>query len=75
VSIDETADESATLALLWSLFGARSDVYAVRWESASTGNAGWSLATKGGWLLIQVSSPSPDITADPGSHRRPGSLR
>ena len=37
------------LALLWSLFGARSDVYARRWESASSGKAGWSPATKDRW--------------------------
>ena len=35
--------------MLWSLFGARSDVYAQRWESSSTGKSGWSPATKGRW--------------------------
>ncbi|MGI8792516.1 MAG: TOTE conflict system archaeo-eukaryotic primase domain-containing protein [Acidimicrobiales bacterium] len=49
VSIDATATDAEKLALLWSLFGARSDVYATRWESASTGKAGWSPATRSGW--------------------------
>jgi superfamily II DNA or RNA helicase len=41
--------DNTKLALLTSLFGARSDVYATRWENASTGKAGWSPATRGGW--------------------------
>ena len=49
VSIDRTATAAEKLALLWSLFGTRSDVYATRWENASTGKAGWSPATRGGW--------------------------
>ena len=49
VSIDATATDAEKLALLWSLFGARSDVYATRWENTSTGKAGWSPATRGGW--------------------------
>lgn len=48
-SIDATAIEADQLALLWSLFGARSDVFAIRWENASTGKSGWSPATRGRW--------------------------
>jgi hypothetical protein len=48
VSIDSSAPLSAKVALLKSLFGARSDVYAVRWESVSSGKSGWQPATKGG---------------------------
>jgi superfamily II DNA or RNA helicase len=32
-----------------ALFGARTDVYAVRWESAVTGKKGWHPAVRGGW--------------------------
>jgi hypothetical protein len=39
-SIDNTAPNAAKLALYASLFGTRSDVYATRWENASTGKAG-----------------------------------
>jgi superfamily II DNA or RNA helicase len=46
--IDASASDAEKLALWWSLFGARSDVYAIRWENASTGRAGWSPATRGG---------------------------
>lgn len=45
--IDATAAGSQKLALMWSLFGSRSDVYATRWSNASTGKTGWSPATRG----------------------------
>jgi superfamily II DNA or RNA helicase len=32
-----------------TLFAARSDVYAIRWENARTGRSGWSPAVEGGW--------------------------
>ncbi len=38
------------LALWRSLFGARSDVYATRWQSASSGKSGWSPASKDRWV-------------------------
>jgi hypothetical protein len=47
--VDTSAPLSAKVDLLKSLFGARSDVYAVRWQSASSGKSGWQPATKGGW--------------------------
>jgi superfamily II DNA or RNA helicase len=49
VSVDKDASDGEKLALLWSLFGARSDVHATRWESTSTGKSGWGPATRGGW--------------------------
>ncbi len=47
--VDSSSPWSAKVELLWSLFGARSDVYAVRWESASSGKSGWQPATKSRW--------------------------
>jgi superfamily II DNA or RNA helicase len=32
-----------------TLFAARTDVYAVRWENPRTGRSGWSPAVEGGW--------------------------
>lgn len=32
-----------------TLFAARADVYAIRWENARTGRSGWSPAVEGGW--------------------------
>ncbi len=32
-----------------TLFAARTDVYATRWENARTGRSGWSPAVEGGW--------------------------
>ncbi|MCP3937616.1 MAG: DEAD/DEAH box helicase family protein, partial [Actinomycetia bacterium] len=37
------------LELIRSLFGARADVYAQRWENQNTGRSGWSPAVRGGW--------------------------
>lgn len=45
-SVDASSSDADKLALLWSLFGARADVYARRWESTSSGKSGWSPATK-----------------------------
>lgn len=47
--IDAESSNTAKLALFRSLFGARSDVYACRWESSSSGKAGWSPATTDRW--------------------------
>ncbi|MDQ3542748.1 MAG: DEAD/DEAH box helicase family protein, partial [Actinomycetota bacterium] len=47
--VDASSKAADKLALLWSLFGARADVYAQRWESASSGKSGWSPATKDRW--------------------------
>ena len=48
-AVDSTSPREDKLSLFRSLFGARSDVYAQRWESASTGRSGWSPAVRGGW--------------------------
>ena len=48
-AVDGSSTAAAKLTLFRSLFGARSDVYASRWESTSSGRTGWSPATKGRW--------------------------
>jgi superfamily II DNA or RNA helicase len=55
--IDGTASNAAKLNLFRARFGARSDVYAVRWENASTGKSGWSPATRDGWSRSRRSRP------------------
>jgi superfamily II DNA or RNA helicase len=40
---------AAKVAFFASLFAARPDVYALRWENARTGRAGWVPAVRGGW--------------------------
>jgi len=47
--LDSTASPEDKLALMRSLFGARTDVFALRWENASSGKSGWSPAVRGGW--------------------------
>ncbi len=39
----------AKVAFYAALFGARTDVYAVRWDNARTGRSGWMPALRGGW--------------------------
>jgi hypothetical protein len=39
----------AKVALFAALFAARTDVYAIRWENARSGKAGWLPAVRGGW--------------------------
>ena len=48
-AVDSTASMGEKVAVMRSLFGARSDVYATRWENASTRKSGWSPAVRGGW--------------------------
>jgi hypothetical protein len=40
---------SAKVAFFASLFASRVDVYALRWENARSGRAGWVPAVRGGW--------------------------
>jgi hypothetical protein len=47
VTMESSAQDK--LALYMDRFRARTDVYAVRWENARTGQAGWMPAVAGGW--------------------------
>ncbi len=47
--IDGAASVEEKLTLVRTLFGARSEVFAIRWENASTSKSGWSPAVRGGW--------------------------
>ena len=40
---------AAKVALFGALFAARTDLYALRWENARTGKAGWLPEVRGGW--------------------------
>lgn len=40
---------AAKVAFFASLFAARRDVYALRWENARWGRSGWTPAVRGGW--------------------------
>jgi len=39
----------AKVAFFGALFSARTDIYAVRWDNARTGQKGWLPAVRGGW--------------------------
>lgn len=47
--VDGRSTSEEKVALFRALFAGRTDVYAVRWESARTGKTGWSPAVAGGW--------------------------
>jgi len=47
--VDVSSSPGAKVAFFASLFAARDDVYAVRWENARTGRSGWMPAVRGGW--------------------------
>ena len=47
--VSATSVPAAKVAFFGALFAARSDVYAVRWESARDERSGWMPAVAGGW--------------------------
>jgi len=47
--VDATSSPEKKIAFFASMFAARSDVYAVRWENVRTGRSGWMPAVRGGW--------------------------
>jgi len=49
VEVNAVSSDEMKVALLRSLFCARSDVFAVHWENKSTGRSGWYPAVRGGW--------------------------
>jgi hypothetical protein len=47
--VNASSVPQAKVAFYAALFGARKDVYAVRWENARSGRSGWMPAVEGGW--------------------------
>jgi len=47
--VDATSSPKAKIAFFASMFAARSDVYAVRWENSRTGRSRWMPAVPGRW--------------------------
>ena len=62
--IDAGATIEEKLALMRTLFGARSDVFATRWEHASNGKSGWSPAVRGGWSNSRTKKEYLPLTDD-----------
>ncbi|HCB02904.1 MAG TPA: helicase [Nocardioides bacterium] len=56
--VDARSSSRAKVEFYAALFGARRDVYAVRWENARTGKSGWMPAVEGGW---RKGRPASDI--------------
>ncbi len=48
-SVDASSPPRTKVEFYLALFGARRDVYAVRWENARSGKSGWMPAVEGGW--------------------------
>lgn len=47
--VDASSSPQAKVEFYAALFGARRDVYAVRWENVRYGKSGWMPAVEGGW--------------------------
>lgn len=54
--VTQASSPGDKLDLFRSLFGARCDVYARRWENPNTAKSGWSPAVRGGWPTRRASS-------------------
>jgi len=48
-SMDARSQPQQKVQFYAALFGARTDVYAVRWENTRSGKSGWMPAVEGGW--------------------------
>lgn len=55
-SVDARSSSRTKVEFYAALFGARRDVYAVRWENSRTGKSGWVPAVEGGWRKGRSSS-------------------
>jgi len=47
--VDATSSPEMKIAFFASMFAARTDVHAVRWQNVRTGRSGWMPAVRGGW--------------------------
>ena len=47
--VNASSAPQAKVAFYAALFGAREDLYAVRWENTRSGKSGWMPAVEGGW--------------------------
>jgi superfamily II DNA or RNA helicase len=47
--VDRQSPPEVKVDFFGQLFAARTDIYALRWENARTGKAGWLPAVRGGW--------------------------
>ena len=67
--VDVRSSPEAKVEFFGALFGARRDVYALRWENQRTGRSGWVPAVEGGWRKGQRADErrylrlTPDVVA------------
>ena len=54
--VDANSSPEAKVAFYAALFGARRDMYAIRWENARRGKSGWVPAVEGGWRKARNAS-------------------
>lgn len=47
--VHRSSPPAVKVAFFGTLFGARTDIYATRWENRRTGRSGWLPAVRGGW--------------------------
>jgi superfamily II DNA or RNA helicase len=67
--VEASSSPQAKVEFYAAIFGARRDVYAIRWENARSGKSGWMPAVAGGWRKGSKSSDqrylplTPDVLA------------
>lgn len=54
--VEASSSPQAKVGFYAALFGARRDVYAIRWENVRYGKSGWMPAVAGGWRKGSKSS-------------------
>ena len=64
--VDARSSSRAKVEFYAALFGARRDVYAVRWENARTSKSGWMPAVEGGWRKGRSASDVRHLPLTPG---------
>ncbi|WP_257955535.1 TOTE conflict system archaeo-eukaryotic primase domain-containing protein [Nocardioides sp. B-3] len=65
-SVDARSSSHAKVEFYAALFGARRDVYAVRWDNTRTGKTGWMPAVEGGWRKGRPASDIRHLPLTPG---------
>lgn len=63
--VDARSSSQAKVEFYAALFGARRDVYAVRWENARSGKSGWMPAVEGGWRKGRPASDTRHLPLTP----------
>lgn len=63
--VNASSSPQSKVHFFTALFGARKDVYAIRWENGRSGKSGWMSAVEGGWRKGSRSGEHADLPLTP----------